>query len=132
MSARRVDQGMAAVAAGLLPAEVKSELRTRYRQLRVMLHSAGLAASYAFIAAKARGERGELAESYADVAGALRVLLADRGLLTGDPAALSPSDVLQQLGGLDVARYARASREAAALVGWLSRLADASYQAAAK
>jgi CRISPR-associated protein Cmr5 len=51
---RRVDQGMAAAAAQALPEEVDRELRTRYRQLRVMLHAAGLAATYAFIASKAK------------------------------------------------------------------------------
>ena len=33
-----------------------------------------------------------------------------------------------QLGGMDPVQYARASAEAAAFVGWLSRLADATWQ----
>src|ERR1035441_1031032 len=45
---------MATAAAEALPPEVGSELRTRYRQLRVMLHAAGLAATYAFIVSKAK------------------------------------------------------------------------------
>ncbi|MGH3942473.1 MAG: type III-B CRISPR module-associated protein Cmr5 [Pseudonocardiaceae bacterium] len=129
MSVRRVDQGAAATAAGLLPRNVDrdrgKELRTRYRQLRAMLHGAGLAATYAFVAARTGGE---LAESYGEVASGLRQWLTDRGLLTGDPATMTPADVLGQLGRMDTVRYGRASAEAAALVSWLSRLADATYQ----
>lgn len=131
MSVRRVDQGSAAAAAGLLPETVdpklRKELRTRYRQLRAMLHGAGLAATYAFVAAKATGD---LRESYGKVADGLRRRLTDRGLLTGDPAIMGPAEVLGQLGRMDSVRYARASAEAAALLGWLSRLADATYQQA--
>ena len=53
MTVHRVDQGMAVAAARSLPDNVDKELRTRYRQLRVMLHTAGLAATYAYIASKA-------------------------------------------------------------------------------
>ncbi|MGH3797666.1 MAG: type III-B CRISPR module-associated protein Cmr5 [Pseudonocardiaceae bacterium] len=131
MSVRRVDQGSAAAAAGLLPGNIdpklRKELRTRYRQLRAMLHGAGLAATYAFVAAKTTGS---LAESYGRVADGLCLRLTDRGLLTGDPATMRPAEVLSQLGNMDTVRYARASAEAAALLGWLSRLADASYQRA--
>ncbi|MGH3907978.1 MAG: type III-B CRISPR module-associated protein Cmr5 [Pseudonocardiaceae bacterium] len=127
---RRIDQDGAAAAAGLLDttldAKRAKELRTRYRQLRAMLHSAGLAATYAFVAA--RTASAELGESYRKVAEALRRRLTGRGLLTGDPATMTPADVLGQLGGMDVVAYARASAEAAALLGWLSRLADATYQ----
>lgn len=131
MSVRRIDQGSAAAAAGLLPGTVdpqlRKELRTRYRQLRAMLHGAGLAATYAFVAARTSGDLGE---SYGKVADGLRRRLTDRALLTGDPATMGPADVLSQLGSMDSVRYARASAEAAALLGWLSRLADASYQRA--
>ena len=131
MSVRRVDQGGAAAAAGLLPDTVdpklRKELRTRYRQLRAMLHGAGLAATYAFMAAKTSGDLGE---SYSTVAHGLRQRLTERGLFTGDPATMGPAEVLGQLGRMDSVRYARASAEAAALLGWLSRLADASYQRA--
>ena len=131
MSVRRIDQGGAAAAAGLLPDTVdpklRKELRTRYRQLRAMLHGAGLAATYAFVAAKTSGDLGE---SYGTVAHGLRRRLTDRGLFTGDPATMGPAEVLGQLGRMDSVRYAQASAEAAALLGWLSRLADASYQRA--
>lgn len=125
MSVRRVDQGSAAAAAALLPGTVDPTLRTRYRQLRAMLHGAGLAATYAFVAARTSGDLGE---SYGKVADGLRRRLTDRALLTGDPTRMESADVLSQLGNMDSVRYARASAEAAALLGWLSRLADASYE----
>jgi len=123
-----MDQEMAATAAAMLPGEVSKELRTRYRQLRGMLHSAGLAATYAFIAAKAAGEDAALARAYSEVARGLRQRLAQRGLLVGDAASMSAVDVLTQLGCAPTVDYLRASAEASALVGWLSRLADACWQ----
>ncbi len=132
MSATRIDQGMAAAAAGLLrpPGELsgaeRKALRTRYRQLRVMLHTAGLAATYAFVASKAGGS-GALDRAYAEAAKGIRVRLTSLGLLTGVAAPMDAREVLRQLGDLDGMRYARASAEATSLVGWLSRLADACY-----
>lgn len=125
--ARRVDQGMAAAAAGLLEAEVSRELRTRYRQLRVMFHTAGLAATYAFIAAKA-GEKDDLAKAYRRVGEGIGTLLADMNLLPGSARQLDVRAVMTELGGMDPVTYARASAEATALVSWLSRLADALYK----
>jgi CRISPR/Cas system CMR-associated protein Cmr5 small subunit len=128
VSVRRIDQDMAAAAAGALPRHVTPDLRTRYRQLRVMLQTAGLAATYAFVAAKAAGETGSLARAYAEAERGIRDRLAAVQLLTGDPARLGPRQVLEQLGGMEGSDYARASAEAAALTGWLSRLADALVQ----
>lgn len=126
---RRIDQGMATAAAALLPPQVSQELRTRYRQLRIMLHNAGLAATYTFIAAKA-GERSSLAEAYQKAGEGIRDRLIDAGLLTAGSSPVSVRQVVAELGGMDPVQYARASAEAAALAGWLSRLADAAYQAA--
>jgi CRISPR/Cas system CMR-associated protein Cmr5 small subunit len=128
VSVRRIDQDMAAAAAGALPRPVTPELRTRYRQLRVMLHTAGLAATYAFVAAKASGETGQLAQAYDQAGRGIRDRLAAVQLLAGDPARLEPRQVLEQLGSMEGSDYARASAEAAALTGWLSRLADALVQ----
>jgi CRISPR-associated protein Cmr5 len=128
MSVRRIDQDMAAAAAGALPDPVTPELRTRYRQLRVMLHTAGLAATYAFVASKAAGESPQLARAYAEAERGVRDRLAAVRLLTGDPSRLGPRQVLEQLGSMQGSDYARASAEAAALTGWLSRLADALVQ----
>jgi len=128
MSVRRVDQGMAAAAAGLLPAKVSKELRTRYRQLRIMTHTAGLAATYAFIAAKA-GERSDLAVAYQRAGEGIRERLTGLGLLSGDAKQMGVREVLGQLGGMDAVQYARASAEATAFTSWLARLADAMHQA---
>jgi CRISPR/Cas system CMR-associated protein Cmr5 small subunit len=126
MTVTRIDQGMAVAAVAALPPDVDKELRTRYKQLRVMLHSAGLAATYAFIAAKS-GDAGPLPVAYRSAALGIRQRLVALGLLTGDAASMTVRDVMSQLGGMDPARYARASAEAAAFAGWVSRLADAAY-----
>jgi CRISPR/Cas system CMR-associated protein Cmr5 small subunit len=126
VAVRRIDQGLAVAAVNALPAEVTGDLRTRYRQLRIMLHSAGLAASYAFIASKAGDpEEGGIAGAYGAVAEAIQKRLAGLGLLTGSGDRLGARDVLRQLGEMSPVDYARASTEAAALVSWLSRLASA-------
>jgi CRISPR/Cas system CMR-associated protein Cmr5 small subunit len=124
MSIRRVDQDMAAQAAGMLPRPVTKELRTRYRQLRVMLHTAGLAATYAFIVARASTDTGsrDLAQAYSQVAHGIRDRLT---LAPADARTSDPQQVLRHLGEMESADYARASAETAALLGWLSRLADA-------
>jgi hypothetical protein len=93
----------------------------------MMLHSAGLAASYAYLASKAADdpETPGLAGAYARVGQALRERLVGLHLLTGEAGELGTPDVMCQLGRMDTATYARASAEAAALVSWLSRLAAA-------
>jgi CRISPR/Cas system CMR-associated protein Cmr5 small subunit len=126
MPVRRIDQGMAVAAANALPQQVTGDLRTRYRQLRVLLHSAGLAASYAFIASKAGDpDAPGLPGAYGKVTYALKKQLVDLRLLTGQADDLGTPEVMRQLGGMDPVTYARASAEAAALVSWLSRLASA-------
>jgi CRISPR type III-B/RAMP module-associated protein Cmr5 len=126
--ARRIDQDMAAAASDLITGEVDRELRTRYRHLPVMLRTAGLAATYAFIAAKSTGGNPELAGAYREAARGIRKRLVEQHLLTGDWRTLTAGQVLAQLGDMDATGYARASAEAAALTGWLSRLADAMYK----
>jgi CRISPR/Cas system CMR-associated protein Cmr5 small subunit len=129
MTARRVDQGMAVAAAEALPAKVDSELRTRYRHLRIMLHTAGLAATYAYIASKSRdadGGHDTLASAYQAARMGIVAQLKDKGLLDSD--ATDTRQVLARLGGMGPVEYARASAETAAFIGWLSRLADAEWQ----
>lgn len=131
MTATRIDQDMATLAAGMLPDEVTSKLRHRYRQVRVMLHSAGLAATYAFLASKSNnGDAGAdaLSIAYGKVARGIKQRLADLDILPGDPAGASHKDVLAALGKADAAHYARANADVDALAGWLARLADAMYQ----
>jgi len=132
VTALRIDQGMAAVAAEALPGDVDPELRTRYRQLRVMLHTAGLAATYAFIASKAKdtdgqGQRDKLATAYHTAGEAIRKRLLARNMFPGRSQPRDAREVLAALGAMSQVEYARASAEAAALVGWLGRLADAVY-----
>lgn len=134
MTAVRVDQEMAAAAAEALPDQVDRELRTRYRQLRVMLHTAGLAATYAFIAAKAKdtdgtghGRPDKLAVAYQTAGEAIRRRLSARRMFPGGSEPRNAREVLAALGKMSQVEYARASAEAVALVGWLSRLADAVY-----
>jgi CRISPR/Cas system CMR-associated protein Cmr5 small subunit len=129
VTAQRVDQGMAAAAARLLPVPVTDQQRTRYRQLRVMLHSAGLAATYAFIAAKS-GEQNALAGAYQKAGEGIVEQLSGARLLSEGWRQLSPVDVLAELGAMSPVQYARAGAEAQALVSWLSRLADAMVQSA--
>ncbi|HEX9357216.1 MAG TPA: type III-B CRISPR module-associated protein Cmr5 [Streptosporangiaceae bacterium] len=126
MSVQRIDQGMATAAAELLPEHVDKELRTRCRHLRVMLNTAGLAATYAYLAAKS-GSQTSLERAYRDVAESMRERLEDAGLLAGG-RRMSHRQVLAELGAMSPARYARAGLEAATLAGWLARLADALYE----
>ncbi len=134
MTVRRIDQGMAADAArALREVTVTRELRTRYRQLRVMLHTAGLAATYAFIASKAGdagapgGAGNELARAYLKVGEAIRDRLSAQRMFPAGAAPGGVVAVLDALGTMDPVTYARASAEATAFVGWLSRLADAAW-----
>jgi len=129
MTVRRIDQGMAVAAAQALPEnfEVDKELRTRYRQLRAMLRGAGLAATYAYIVSKAKTgqDANKLEKAYAAAERAIRKQIFTGGALPGNAR-----EVLAKLGEMNAVDYARASAEASAFVGWLSRLADAAYQEA--
>lgn len=135
MTVQRVDQGMATMAAEALPSEVGPELRTRYRQLRMMLHAAGLAATYAFIVSRAKDtdplagarQQDKLAVAYQTAGEAIRKRLLARRMFPGGAEPANVREVLTALGRMDQVEYARASAEAAALMGWLSRLADAVY-----
>ncbi|KUP98491.1 type III-B CRISPR module-associated protein Cmr5 [Thermobifida cellulosilytica] len=132
---RRLDQDMAATAAALLPnvsPEHAKELRTRFRQLPVQLHTSGLAATYAFLAARSKADDTDrLKRAYAEVAQRIRSYLADQGLLSPElgtaPAPEVHRKVLAELGRMDTDSYARASAETALLFSWLRRLADAVY-----
>jgi CRISPR/Cas system CMR-associated protein Cmr5 small subunit len=128
VTVQRIDQGMAARAARALPdGGVDKELRTRYRQLRAMLHGAGLAATYAYIASKAKtGPKADkLGKAYAAAEQAIRERIFPVGDVPGSARA-----ALARLGEMGPVDYARASAEATAFVGWLSRLADAVWQEA--
>ncbi|HIY39663.1 MAG TPA: type III-B CRISPR module-associated protein Cmr5 [Candidatus Nocardiopsis merdipullorum] len=132
---RRIDQDMATTAAGLLPeatGDNAKELRSRFRHLPVQLHGSGLAATYAFIAARSNSASSErLTQAYRDVARQIRAHLADKGLLHESLVSAEEPGVhretLSALGDMDWATYARAGREVAVLFSWLRKLADAVY-----
>jgi hypothetical protein len=121
---RRVDQDHAATAAAMLEGiAVDATLRTRYRTLRVMSHTAGLASTYAYVASKSKGQ-GSLPTAYCKVRDGMCGRLLANGWL--DPAdTRSASAVLARLGALDTVDYLAASADATTLLGWLARLADA-------
>ncbi len=99
MSVQRIEQNLARTAADLLPDTITKELRTRYRALPVMLHSSGLAATYAFIAAKANGDD-RLADAYDRVARGIRERLREQSLLT-QAQTVDHRTVLRELGTVD-------------------------------
>jgi CRISPR/Cas system CMR-associated protein Cmr5 small subunit len=120
----RVDQDQARAAAMMLDGiTVNASLRTRYRTLRVMSHTSGLAATYAYVAARAR-KNDSSADAYAKVQKGLADRLVARRWIEkkyrDDPRAL-----LQELGEMDTVDYLAASADATALLGWLARLGDA-------
>jgi len=134
---RRVDQGMAYAASSMLPDTIDKDLRTRYRQLPIMVRTAGLAATMAFLVAKS-DEKTDLGRAYQRVATGIRKHLsagprtAVSGLsAAGDTvgAAKANESLLAALAAMRPGEYARAAAEAEMLACWLSRLADARWQA---
>jgi CRISPR/Cas system CMR-associated protein Cmr5 small subunit len=122
----RVDQHMARAAAAMLPDTIEKELRTRYRQLPVMVRTAGLAATYAYLVGKSDPST-SLGRAYRDLATGIRLYLTRPG--TGGQATTNPQ-MLAALGQMAAADYARAGREVELLAVWCARLADAAWQAA--
>jgi CRISPR-associated protein Cmr5 len=125
MTARRIDQHMAQAAATMLPDTIDQELRTRYRQLPMMVRTAGLAATYAYLVGKSDTST-SLGRAYLDLATGIRAYLTRPG--TAGQAS-SNADMLRSLGDMRPADYARAAIEVELLAVWLSRLADARWQA---
>lgn len=126
----RFDQAMARAAAGMLPPVVTGTLRTRYRQLPVMLRTSGLAATLAYLVGKT--DEKELGIAYGLVASGIRKHLTDHHIVGPAPAGTPLQAnmwLLTKLGELPTAGYARAAAQVEALAGWLSRLADARFQA---
>ncbi|QTD99989.1 type III-B CRISPR module-associated protein Cmr5 [Streptomyces cyanogenus] len=123
---RRVDQAMALAAMDMLPETVDRTLRTRYKQLPVMLHTAGLAATYAFVLSKKHGSRE--GPAYAKVAEGIRRHIGKHALIDRRTHWATDRDLLDALATADRAAYARASAEISSLAGWLSRLAEARFR----
>ncbi|RKN33833.1 type III-B CRISPR module-associated protein Cmr5 [Micromonospora musae] len=125
---RRVDQQMAAAAAAMLPEKIDAELRTRYRQLPVLVRVSGLAATYAYLIGKStKTKRGP---AYQKVADGIRTHLTTRSGLVAAAQIDTNEKLLHALAELDTSVYARVSAEVQVLAGWLSRLAEARYIAA--
>lgn len=128
MSLRRIDQTMAARAAQILEGEVNEQLRTRMRQLPGRLRGSGLAATYAFLMARAAKDDA-VARAYERLTLAIAAYTDERRLLADKPLDLTPEKFLRYLAGASADRYARVAAEIDILAVWLSRLATALYRA---
>lgn len=117
---RRLDQSMAVEASRAVPDPVSDQVRTRLRQLPVMLQTSGLAATLAFLYAKS-GDMKPLERAYRDVSQALteRVVAA-----TGLPAGTTTSALVRALGEMSAVDYQIAGAHARAFAGWMSRIAE--------
>jgi CRISPR type III-B/RAMP module-associated protein Cmr5 len=119
----RRDQGLAVTAWTLIdnvPPDVRDEFRTRAMELGPMLANSGLAATAAFLAAKAgsEAEPAPLARAYRILADAL-----SRHVL-GDPQA-DRNRLVVELGQFDAAAYRRVGAGAREFAGWVRRAAEA-------
>lgn len=121
---RGVDQDWALAAARALPDPLTKEQRTRFRTLRTMLRTSGLATTYAFIAAKSDSHT-PVGLAYDQTRALIEEHLADAdlGLLRSDTRGAR--GILAQLGDLSPAAYLLATRTASGLLDWLARLAEA-------
>ncbi|MDA2807781.1 type III-B CRISPR module-associated protein Cmr5 [Nocardiopsis suaedae] len=121
----RIDQELAATAYEILPQKVTKEVRTRMRQLPSRLRGGGLAATYAFICARANDSKDKLQQAYGLLADKIAQRLADRRILGKAGDTMTRQECLRHLAGATPIEYARASAEIDALAIWLSRLSDA-------
>ncbi|WP_017622013.1 type III-B CRISPR module-associated protein Cmr5 [Nocardiopsis chromatogenes] len=132
--AERIDQELAAIAYEILPEKVTKEVRTRMRQLPSRLRGGGLAASYAFICARANeskadgsknDSKAQLGRAYGLLADKIAQRLADQRILGKAGDTMTRQQCLRHLADATPMEYARASAEIDALAIWLSRLSDA-------
>ncbi|MBE3001111.1 type III-B CRISPR module-associated protein Cmr5 [Nocardiopsis sp. HNM0947] len=130
----RIDQSMATKAVDLIPSgseEYAQELRSRFSHLPGQLRSSGLAATYAFLAARANTASSEkLRNAYTDVTRTIVRRLCERRFVKlqseplEDNSPVPHQAVLEQLGKMSTLYYALATREAAMLFMWMRRLSD--------
>ncbi|MDA2812549.1 type III-B CRISPR module-associated protein Cmr5 [Nocardiopsis sp. RSe5-2] len=121
----RIDQELASIAYEILPERVTKEVRTRMRQLPSRLRGGGLAATYAFICARANDSKAELGQAYGLLADKIAQRLADQRILGKAGDTMTRQQCLRHLAEATPIEYARASAEIDALAIWLSRLSDA-------
>jgi CRISPR-associated protein Cmr5 len=118
--ASRLDQELAVLAAQALPPTVDKTLRSRMRSLSPMIQASGLAATCAFLLSRAK--RQASADPYWRTAKALldAAAAAANVRVDSDPR-MTLDNVVRATGH----QYLMAEARAAALAGWLSRLAAA-------
>jgi CRISPR type III-B/RAMP module-associated protein Cmr5 len=90
-SMRRLDQDLAKAAAEILQPRISADLRTRYRQLPMMLRMSGLAATIAYLVSKAGkpgASKNGLEEAYSAVVDGIRRRLIER---YGQPVPTAPT-----------------------------------------
>ncbi|HKR49618.1 MAG TPA: type III-B CRISPR module-associated protein Cmr5 [Pseudonocardiaceae bacterium] len=119
--AERVDHGLARAAANALrDQDITDELRTRMRGLPAMLQTSGLAATCAFLLAKAKNH--ERSDAYWLTA---KTLLDEAAGAAGIDPNPDPNLTLDALSQATGPQYVLAETRAAMLALWLSRLAQA-------
>jgi CRISPR type III-B/RAMP module-associated protein Cmr5 len=117
----RIDQGLARAAAEALRDQVvHDELRTRLRGLPAMLQTSGLAATCAFLLAKAKDHN--RTDAYWLTA---KTLLDEAAGAVGIDPNPDPNVTLDTLSRATGLQYVMAETRAAMLALWLSRLAQA-------
>lgn len=120
----RVDQQLATTAAAALGGRrVDKEIRTRLRGLPVLLQTSGLAATCAFLLAKA--DRQDDRDPYWATA---KILINDAADQVGLAADNDPRRRLELLSAADGQQYLIAETRASMLAMWLARLAEARYE----
>jgi len=120
--AERVDHGLARAAANALRNQVvNAELRTRMRGLPAMLQTSGLAATCAFLLAKAKNH--DRTDAYWVAAKTLLDEAAQAAGIESDPT--DPNRTLDAVSQATGSQYVLAETRAAMLALWLSRLAQA-------
>ena len=123
MSARR-DQGLAVTAwtlVGGLPDNLRQEFRSQAIRLGPMLVTSGLAATAAFLAAKAGDRDNPLAGAYRALADAL----AGHVLTQAGEPGRDRNTLVRRVGEMDVAEYRRACADAREFGAWVRRAAEA-------
>jgi|GEM_PF-3287735 len=123
------DQGLALIAARVLPAPEEGnarEIRTRLKNLPMLLHRTGLASTLAFLYSRSGNDNQALASAYEAVYRAVWIVIEDTGVEGASVAAAG--NVSQQftwLGSLPSSDYGRLSLRVIDVALWIKRLSAA-------